>query len=187
MATINLLPWREARRQELKKEFLIALAVVVALALAAVFIANRVVTAAIEHQTARNNYLQQNIRELNRQVREISELERKRRDLLERMKIIQDLQGNRPVIVRIFDELVRCLPDGVFFQSVNRQDTRIEIVGIAESNNRVSSLMRNLDGSDWFSSPNLTAVRAEPRYGEQASSFRMTVTITTPDNIKQER
>ncbi len=184
MASINLLPWREERRQALKKEFLTVLGVVAAIALLLVVVANRVVNGAIEHQQARNQYLQTHINELNRQVAEIAEIEKKRAELTDRMKVIQDLQGTRPLIVRVFDELVRTLPDGVFYRSLNRSGNRIELQGVAESNTRVSSLMRQLETSEWFESPNLTAVEAAPDFGELASSFRMTVRISTPQEEK---
>lgn len=178
MANINLLPWREERRQELKKEFLTVLGMVIAIAVLILLVSNRVVNAAIEHQTSRNGYLQSNITELNKQVKEIADIEKKRAELIERMRVIQDLQGTRPLITRVFDELVRTLPDGVFFDSLTRTDRRIEIRGIAESNTRVSSLMRQLENSEWFESPNLTGVEAAPKFGEQASAFSMTVLIS---------
>lgn len=187
MAQINLLPWREERRQELKKEFLVVLGVIAVVGVVLVFLAGRVFDGMIEHQRERNQYLQKHIEELNRQVKEIAELEKKRRELLDRMKVIQELQGNRPIIVRIFDEMVRTLPDGVYYQSVDRQEAKISVNGIAESNNRVSSLMRNFDGSDWFANPNLTAVKAFPEFGEQASKFQLSVAITTPEAGQEEK
>jgi type IV pilus assembly protein PilN len=89
--------------------------------------------------------------------------------------------------VHVFDELVRTLPDGVFYQSLARTDAKIEITGIAESNNRVSSLMRQLDKSDWFENPNLTSVQAAPEYGDQASAFKMAVGISPPDIKKGDK
>lgn len=186
MANINLLPWREERRQELKKAFLVVLGVVAAIAIAIVLLADRAVSGAIEDQQARNNYLKNQISELDLQVKEINELERKRRELLDRMKVIQELQGNRPVIVRIFDELVRSLPDGVFYTDLSRKANTIELKGVAESNNRISSLMRLIDKSDWFSDPNLTAVKAQPNYGEQASEFTLSFNISTPSILEEE-
>ncbi|MGB2271503.1 MAG: PilN domain-containing protein, partial [Pseudomonadales bacterium] len=91
--------------------------------------------------------------------------------------IIQGLQGNRPVIVRIFDQFVRTLPDGVYYQRLQREDQTLTIDGTAESNNRVSNLMRRLDGSNWFADPNLTAVVANPAFGEQANNFSLAVTL----------
>jgi type IV pilus assembly protein PilN len=178
MANINLLPWREERRQELKKAFLVGLGLVAGLAIVILVAADIITNAQIETQAARNAYLQKNIDELNRQVAEIKDIEKRRDELLARMKIIQALQGNRPVIVHVFDDVVRTLPDGVFYNEFTLKGKIISFKGIAESNNRVSSLMRNLDGSEWFESPNLTAVKAEPAIGEQASAFDMTVALS---------
>lgn len=187
MAHINLLPWREERRQELRKEFLVVLAGTAVFALLMVLVANRVYSGWIDNQNNRNAYLQRNIEELNQQVAEIKELEAKRRQLIDRMKVIQDLQGARPLVVHIFDEMVRTLPDGVFYQTLGRSEKTIEISGIAESNNRVSSLMRQLDKSDWFENPNLTSVQAAPEFGDQASAFKMAVGINPPEEKKGDK
>ena len=180
MAKINLLPWREERRQELKKEFLVVLGGVAVLGVALILLANMVVSGSVSAQQARNNYMQRHIDELNAQVKEIQELEKKKQELLDRMKVIQELQGNRPIIVRIFDELVRTLPDGAFYRKLDRAADKISLEGVAESNNRISSLMRNLDRSEWFEAPNLTAVKASPEFGDQASTFGLSFKISTP-------
>jgi type IV pilus assembly protein PilN len=180
MAKINLLPWREELRQELRKEFLVILGGTIVFALLVLIVTNRVYDAWIDNQNNRNAYVQRNIDELSRQVTEIKELEAKRRQLLDRMKVIQDLQGTRPLVVHVFDEMVRTLPDGVFYEALSRTDMNIAITGVAESNNRVSSLMRQLDKSDWFESPNLTSVQAASGFGEQASAFKMTVKVSPP-------
>lgn len=180
MATINLLPWREERRQELKKEFLVVLGGMVFIAVALIFGAHLLFQSAIEGQEGRNAYLAKNIKELESQVTEIRELENKRREMLDRMTVIQELQGNRPLIVRIFDEVVRTIPDGVFYRTLTRSGSSIKVTGVAESNNRISSLMRKLEASEWFSAPNLTSVKADPSFGEQASSFSLSFKISTP-------
>lgn len=187
MAQINLLPWREERRAELKQEFLIVLAVVAVCAGAIVFSVGLFFKGQIQNQNDRNNYLSQNIEELNKQVEEISEMQRKRTQLLDRMKVIQELQGNRPIIVRILDQLVRTVPDGVFYTRLESANQQININGIAESNNRVSSLMRRLDSSDWFKEPYLEGVRAEPSYGDQATRFDMKVKLQLPSAGEEER
>lgn len=186
MANINLLPWREERRQEQKQEFLTVLGGVALLSLALLFFANNVVNGQIEAQQGRNGYLQGQIDELSQQVTEIKELERKKQELLDRMKVIQELQGNRPIIVRIFDELVRTLPDGVFYSELSRSVNSLQLTGIAESNNRISSLMRKLDSSAWFDNPNLTSVVANPDFGDQASEFGMSFLISTPSEKEKE-
>lgn len=186
MPNINLLPWREERREELRKEFLVTLGVV---ALAGILILALVwwgIDAAIDYQRARNGFIQTHINELNQQVKEISSLKKRRQELLDRMRVIQDLQGNRPVIVRVFDELVRVVPDGVYFTEIKRSGNTLRITGTAESNNRVSSLMRNLDSSEWFKSPNLTQVKANPSFGEQANDFTMSVQLQLPGSDKDD-
>ena len=180
MAQINLLPWREERRQELKRQFLVTLGLVVALGAGLVILGDRIVTEQIENQTARNQYLTSNIKELDKQVAEIRELEKRRNQLLERMQVIQELQGNRPIIVRVLDQLVRTVPDGVFYTALSTKGNTISITGIAESNNRVSSLMRRLDASDWLAEPNLDKVRAAPQFGDQATTFNLTVKVKAP-------
>lgn len=180
MAQINLLPWREARREELKRAFLSILGLVAAAAVVSVLFADRVVNAQIDEQKARNDYVTQNISKLDEQVQEIRDLQRKRNQLVERMRVIQELQGNRPIIVRVLDQLVRTVPDGVFYTSVSSANQNLRISGVAESNNRVSSLMRRLDASNWLTNPNLDAVRAAPLYGDQANTFDLTVQVELP-------
>ncbi len=180
MAQINLLPWREERRQELKKDFLITIGLVLALGVGLVLMADRIVNGQIDNQNARNRYLQEHIAELDKMVAEIKELQKRRNQLIDRMRVIQELQGNRPIIVRVMDQLVRTVPDGVFYNSLASKGTKITIKGVAESNNRVSSLMRQLDASDWLANPNLDGVLAAPTYGDQANTFTMTVQVKAP-------
>jgi type IV pilus assembly protein PilN len=113
-------------------------------------------------------------------VAEIKDLQKRRNQLIERMRVIQELQGNRPIIVRVMDQLVRTVPNGVFYTGLSNSAGTISIQGVAESNNRVSSLMRRLDASEWLASPNLDAVKAAPEFGDQANTFRLTVQIQAP-------
>lgn len=182
MARINLLPWREARREELKRAFLTILGLVAVAGVLLVALGDRIVNAQIDRQRARNDYLAQNIRELDNQVEEIKDLQRKRNQLVDRMRVIQELQGNRPIIVRVLDQLVRTVPDGVFYTSVAAVGQELTIAGVAESNNRVSSLMRRLDASEWLKDPNLSAVRAAPAYGDQANTFDLRVQVDLPQS-----
>ncbi|MCY1211680.1 Fimbrial assembly protein (PilN) [compost metagenome] len=186
MARINLLPWREQLREERKQRFLVAMGAVLALGAGAVFLGDQYLNGAIENQQARNDFVRKEIAVLDARIKEISELKTRRQQLLERMKIIQDLQGNRPIIGRVFDQLVRTLPDGVFFTGVKMTGKSIAIVGAAESNNRVSNLMRNLDASEWLVSPNLTEVKAVTAGAvDQANVFQLTVQQTQPGSEEQ--
>lgn len=180
MAKINLLPWRQAYREEKKREFVGIIAAVFIVAALGAFSWISSVESAIENQGSRNRLLDQEIAKLDAQVKEISELKKVRDDLLARIKVIQDLEGTRPVIVRYFDDFARAIPDGVFVTLVDRKGTVVSIEGVAESYNRVASFMRNLETSDWFASPNLTSVTAAPEEGEQAQMFKMTVQTSAP-------
>jgi type IV pilus assembly protein PilN len=180
MAKINLLPWRQVYREEKKREFLGVIAVVFVVAALGAYAWVSSVETSIENQNSRNRLLEQEITKLDAQVKEISELKKVRDDLLARIKVIQDLEGTRPVIVRYFDDFARAIPDGVYVTMMDKKGTSITIEGIAESYNRVASFMRNLDASDWFAAPNLTSVTAAPEAGEQASKFKMTVLTSAP-------
>jgi type IV pilus assembly protein PilN len=180
MAKINLLPWREAYRKEKKDQFLGILAAVLLLSGLLAYLWMSSVESAIENQNARNRLLETHIAELQKQVDEIKELQKIREDLLARIKVIQDLEGTRPVIVRFFDEFVRAVPDGVYLSLLTRTGDSFSIEGIAESTNRVSSFMRNLDQSDWFTEPNVVSVVAQPSQGEEAKSFKLTVKASAP-------
>ncbi|WP_275628370.1 type 4a pilus biogenesis protein PilN [Pseudomonas sp. 273] len=188
MARINLLPWREQLREERKQRFLIALGGVLLLSGGLVFLGDQYFSSAIENQSARNDFLRKEIAVLDARIKEISELKTRRQQLLERMKIIQDLQGNRPIIGRVFDQLVRTLPDGVYYTGLKMNGHTIAIAGAAESNNRVSNLMRNLDASDWLTSPNLTEVKAITQGAvDQANTFQLTVQQTQPgEKVKEQ-
>jgi type IV pilus assembly protein PilN len=180
MANINLLPWRDEYRREKQQEFLTVVGGVVFFAVVCGYLWVSSINTNIDNQNARNKYLNQEIAVLDKKVKEIKELRERREELIERMKVIQGLQGERPVIVRYFDELVRSIPEGVYLKKLARDGDVISLAGVAESNVRVSALMRNIDRSEWFSSPNLSSVKAAPDLGEQASEFMLTFVPSKP-------
>lgn len=186
MARINLLPWREQLREERKKRFFAALVVSVMVGVAVVFVGDLIMSNSVSAQISRNQYLQSHINTLNKSIAEIKDLRTKREQLLERMQVIQSLQGNRPVSVRVFDQLARVVPKGVYFKKVSMNGSIMKLVGIAESNNQISELMRNFDNSEWFTDPNLTAVRKVSADGERQNEFDLTIQQTTPDSTEGE-
>ena len=183
MTTINLLPWREARRKQQQQDFIIMLAVAAAIGIAVFFGWKMVVDGKVENQLSRNRYIERELAQLDQQIKEISELEKRRADLISRMNVIQDLQNNRPYIVYMFDQLVRTLPDGVYYTSVERKGGIFTIAGVADSNNRISALMRNLNESDWFKDPDLRTVAAAGN-GSEANIFTLTVSQELPSANK---
>ncbi|OLF56673.1 PilN domain-containing protein [Pseudomonas chlororaphis] len=181
MARINLLPWRDERRERRRRHFVLILVAAVALALAAVLAGDRIIGRAIDRQLARNNHVGAQISLLDQRIAKIGELKLHREQLVERMKIIQDLQGNRSTSARVFDQLARTLPDGVYFTEVRMSGKTLSITGAAESNRRVSELMRNLDASYWFDAPSLTEVKAAAAdSADQRNLFQLTVHQTRP-------
>lgn len=183
MAKINLLPWREERRQELKKQFVAVLFGVAVLGAGSVYMMNMQVEAEIQYQQSRNTFVTDETRKLDAQIAEIAELKKKRERLIERMNVIQDLQGNRPLAVHVFDEIARAIPDGAFFTSVEQKGEALMATGIAESNTRISNLMRNLENSPSFASPTLSKVAAHSDKSSDektGSEFNLSFQIEKP-------
>ena len=175
MTKINLLPWREERRQELKRQFFVILFGVALIGAGCVYLVEMAVQTQIESQRNRNNFIVGETKKLDAKIKEIEELKKKRERLVERMNVIQDLQGNRPEIVHVFDQLAKTVPDGVFYKSIKVAGDTFNINGLAEANNRVSNLMRNLNASPLFSEPSLSTVKTVERNGEDWSEFALTV------------
>ena len=140
----------------------------------------------IVDQQQRNRYVQQETDKLQEQISEIDLLRQERNRLIDRMKVIQELQGNRPVVVKMFDELVRTIPDGVYYEEFLLEGKQLNINGVADSNNRISSLMRNFDQSEWFTEPNLTSVQAIKDSSGASNSFKLTVKQTAPGGGEEE-
>jgi len=181
MANINLLPWREESRREKRKEFLGYLAVTLLASVVAVVFWVFLVNQRIEAQQARNALLSKEIASLDEKVKEINELKKRREQVLARMRVIQELQGNRSDVVRVFDELVRVLPEGVYLETLSRQGDSISLVGYAESNNRIAAMMRAIESSYKFDEPNLTKVVADYRLGEQGNRFDLRIKVAKPN------
>ncbi len=177
MANINLLPWRDDRRQDKQKEFIIVAAGVLILGFLSILIWDVWVQSRIESQESRNKLLIREISVLDEKVKEINELKLRKQQMIERMEVILALQGNRAAIVKAFDQFVRATPRGVYFVEMVRKADNISLVGYAESNSRISVLMRQLDTTKIFSDPNLTKVEADDAIGEQGSKFELQVKV----------
>ena len=173
---INLRPWREERNARLQKSFVTNLVVAALVGALTVFGVIYFYDLQIDRQRDRNNYMTQEIAKLDKKLAEIQELKRQRERLLERLNAIQELQGNRPIIVRNFDEMVRVLPDGIHYSSLTRSGEAINVDGLAAVNEDVSELMRNLNASIWFGEPNLSRVNAQ----NSQRSFNLRVPLAKP-------
>lgn len=181
MTRINLLPWREELRQEQKKQFATMVGLTMVLGAAVVGLIHMQMSSKIDYQVGRNNFLSAEIAKLDKEIAEISELQKVRRSLIERMEIIQDLQGSRPSIVHLFTEIVSTVPKGVYLETLDQTGGNLVINGEAESNARVSTYMRNLSQSEWLKSPNLTVIEIEDKTVNRISAFTLTVQQTSPN------
>lgn len=177
---INLLPWREEHRQEQKKQFVMMSMLTCILAAAIVGLIHIQMASKIDYQISRNKYVADEIANVDDEIKEISELQKVRRSLVERMEVIQDLQGSRPSIVHLFSEIVSTVPNGVYLESLAQTGSNLLIHGEAESNARVSTYMRNLSASEWMKEPNLTIIEIEDITVNRISTFTLTVKQTSP-------
>jgi type IV pilus assembly protein PilN len=175
MTSLNLLPWREQQRQERNRKLLTGVVAAWLISAGLVFLASQYVDGQIDHQRARNQFMQAEIAKLNRVIREIEDLKLRKQDLLARMEVIQQLQANRAQIVHVFDDLVHKLPSGVYLESVSKSGKTISLKGVAQSNGRISSLMRNLDSSDWFTNASLQVVEVNDQAGVRVSRFDLRI------------
>ena len=171
MPNINLLPWREELRKQRQQNFGIAMVVALALAALVGFSVNLYWDSRIAHQNERNARLEAEIAELDLQIEAIAGLERMKDRLLARMEVIEQLQRTRPESVHLFDQIVRVLPDGVFYDSMQQDGRRVEFEGTAESNARVSTLMRNIESSPWLEDPGLEIVERKDKDGVKLRRF----------------
>jgi len=185
MTEINLLPWREWKRQEQKKQFGLWCVLSLFLAGSIMALIHMEMGRKIDYQLSRNNFISNEINELNKQIEEISELQKVRRSLLERMEVIQNLQRSKPSIVHLFTEIVSTVPNGVSLQTLSLTDGNLVINGEAESNARVSTYMRNLSDSDWFKDPNLAVIQIEDKKVNRISTFTLTVEQTSPNSTEE--
>lgn len=176
MTCINLLPWREMRRKEQQRQFFSIAGGAAVLMGMIVFYIHIHIGGLIDAQTQRNTFLEEEIAKVEEKIAEIRALQSKKQQLLARMNIIQQLQTRRPEIVHVFDEIVKSVPGGLYLTKVTQQDKTLIVEGVAQSNARVSSLMRNLDASDWFTSPRLEVIEAGDKESVRTSSFKLTVT-----------
>jgi type IV pilus assembly protein PilN len=186
MPRINLLPWREEQRRERKLAFLVALGGGTIGAVIVAFAAYLLMGSMVDAQQHRNEMLRAEIKQLDKQIEEINDLESAKQKFIARMEIIEKLQRSRPQIVHLFDEIVRTLPDGVYLTSVKQTDkARLKFEGVAQSSTRVSAFMRNIDGSEWLKNPELEVVQSGGDKKVSGSSFTLfadEVTTGGPDD-----
>jgi len=177
MVRINLLPHREQKRQARQRQF-VSLAIGLAiLGLAVIGLGHVVIAARIDNQNSRNTLLKGEIVKLDEQIKEIDRLRDQTQALLARKQVVETLQANRTEAVHLLDQLVRQLPDGLYLKSVKQNGARVTLTGYAQSNARVSTLMRNIESSPWLGSPELVEIKSVALDKQKVNEFTLVVQV----------
>lgn len=181
MARINLLPWRAERRKQRQKESMIMLALSALAAALLSFLIISYYNSQISGQNERNAFLKDQISQLDVQIKEIEALDEKKARLLARKEVIEKLQADRSLMVHLFDSLVRTIPDGVVLTSIKQDDKTLTLEGLSQSNARVSTYMRSLEGSGWMTKPELSIIEARGTDKGLPYAFKLQVTLANPN------
>ena len=177
-ARINLLPHREMRRKQQQQHFLVMLGVVMAMGAAIWFSVHTYLDSTLTNQQARNKYLEEEIVKIDKEIAEINKLKEQIAALLKRKQVVETLQSNRAEVVHLLDQLVRQLPDGMYLKAIKQQGTKVSISGYTQSQARVSTLMRNLESSQYLQKANLVEIKSVSIGGQRLNEFTMNIEVT---------
>ncbi|HUF20982.1 MAG TPA: PilN domain-containing protein [Burkholderiales bacterium] len=180
MIPINLLPHRAERRKALQRQFIVLAVMTSLLGGLIVFAVHGFFEGRIENQNRRNQFLERQIAEVDKQIDEIRRLREQTQALLGRKRVVESLQTNRTETVRLLDQLVRQLPEGIHLKAVKQTGTRVNVVGYATSNARVSNLMRNFEASPWLENPQLIEIKATKVGTVTLNEFNLNVDVSRP-------
>lgn len=177
MARINLLPWREEKRRERQREFLLTLLMTAILGVLLVFVAMTVFDKKISHQQSRNELVKKEIRLLEARIKKIDELERTRDRLISRKQVIERLQASRSTTVELLDNLAKSIPVGVTLTTIRQQGVALALAGSSQSNARVSAYLRELETNEIFLKPELVFVRSVPNPATATEPYEFSIKV----------
>ena len=175
---INLLPHREIKRAARRRQLNVLLGAAAAAGVATVVLGHTIIAARLDNQQARKQYLTEQIAKLDNQIGQISKIKEETHALLDRKRVVETLQDNRTEVVHLFDQLIKLLPEGMYLSSIKENGNVLTINGYAQSSARVSTLMRNLEGSQWFKKPSLVEIKAATVNNLRANEFTLNVQLT---------
>lgn len=178
MIRINLLPHREEARKAKRQQFYVMSGAVAGLAALVVFLGYTLINSYISSQNEANAFLKSEIAVLDKQIDQIKRLKEQTQALISRKQIIEDLQRDRGETVYLLTELVKQVPEGIYLKSLKQEGAKVNITGFAQSNARVSALMRNIEASPWLENPQLVEVKAVVLNGRRSNEFAMNFTLT---------
>jgi type IV pilus assembly protein PilN len=178
MIRINLLPYRAEKRRARQIQFAVLSLISVVLGAVLVGFVHVAIGTQISYQERRNEYLKLETSVLDKQIAEIKKLREQTQSLLARKDAVEKLQSDRADVVHLLDQMLRILPDGVYLKTLKQADNKISVVGYAQSNARISTLMRAIEDSQWLNSPALIEIHASTVGGMRVSEFTLTFNLT---------
>lgn len=182
MTQINLLPWREQKREQEKKLFALMALACILIACFIVFLINSYASDLVSNQIERNQMLQREINTMNTQLKEIKVLQAVRATLISRMSIVRNLQSTRTLMVHLFDELIKVIPVGVYLIKIEGKNNIISVSGYSESNTYVSQIMKNIESNEWIHSPILSEIKKMDEKNQPANNeFKLTLVLESKD------
>lgn len=185
MIRINLLPHRELKRAARQRQFNVLALSVFSLGLVTAFLVHTAISGKIDTQNGRNAYLEAETSKLDSQIEEIKKLKEQTQSLLSRKQVVETLQSNRAQAVHLLDQLVRQLPEGIYIKAIKQNADKVTLQGYAQSNARVSTLMRNLDASNWLEMPTLIEIKSATVNGLRTNEFTLEVKLSPPQQTDQ--
>ena len=184
MTEINLLPWREEKHEQDKKKFIIYLSLSLICAVFIVFLISYYATSLVDNQKQRNQHLKNEMTLLNVNIAEIKNLKALRQTLIARMDIIQNLQSTRILTVRLLDEIIGIIPDGVYLYQLSRLGDKVTILGYAEENTNISELMRSIQHHPLTQDPELTEIKkSTDQMQPDENEFKLSFILKTSKKI----
>ena len=177
MAHINLLPWREAAEKAKQREFFTMLTAVALGAFAVVFLVSQFYQLRIDGQTARNQYLKNQIQILDARISRIRTLNEKKSELQKRTNVVEQLQRSRNVGTQVLDEIAKIVPTGVYLTRMEKQGNSLQLIGKSESNNHLANMIRQIESSDLFTDAVLESITSNDAQSKLLSDFRMRIKI----------
>lgn len=183
MIRVNLLPHRAEKRRARQLQFIVLSGISLVFGIMVVGFVHVAIGTQISLHERRNAYLKQEIDVLDKQIVEIKKLREQTQSLLARKTVVENLQSTRSIVVHLLDEMLRILPDGVYLKSIKQNGNKISITGYAQSNARVSTLMRAIEDSPWLDSPTLLEVHASSTEGARLSEFSLNFNLTKQEEV----
>ena len=184
MIKINLLPHRAEKRRVQLQQFIVLGALTFIAGVLAVGLVHIAISTQVAYQERRNNYLVEQVAVLDRQISEIKKLREQTQYLMARKNVVENLQSTRSDVVHLLDQLLRILPDGVYLKNVKQTGNKISIVGLAQSNARVSTLMRSIEDSPWLDTPVLVEIHVYSNPGPRLSEFSLNFNLTKQEIVQ---